>query len=141
VLQCNVFNTISEVCENPTRGRSWFFTSVGLEVFHVRIPCSLFLFLFFNFFWTCYKQPARTRPKAYSSENCENLKTQFTPLLCFVSLFLTSNFVLKPCYTPLAKHIFLSLSQIYEASLHVCRGVVSGDHCCDFGRIDFLRRS
>jgi len=31
------------VCENLTRGRSWFFTSVGLEVFHVKILCPLFL--------------------------------------------------------------------------------------------------
>jgi len=30
-------------CENHTRGRSWFFNSVGLEVFHVKILCPLFL--------------------------------------------------------------------------------------------------
>ena len=45
MLHCNVFSPFSEVCENPTRGRSWFFTSVGLEVFHVKILCPLFLFL------------------------------------------------------------------------------------------------
>ena len=42
------FSPNSEVCENPTGSRSWFFTSVGLEVF----PCKnlmsiIFLLLIF----------------------------------------------------------------------------------------------
>ena len=50
VTSCNgecyivtVSSSFSEVCENPTRGRSWFFASIGLEVFHVKILCPLFL--------------------------------------------------------------------------------------------------
>jgi len=33
--------------ENPTRGRSWFFTSVGLEVFPCKNSVPLFLLLIF----------------------------------------------------------------------------------------------
>jgi len=37
------FSPFSDVCENPTRGRSWFSTSVGLEVFHIKILCPVSL--------------------------------------------------------------------------------------------------
>ena len=36
----------SGLSENPTRVGRGFFTSVGLEVFHVKILCSLFLLIF-----------------------------------------------------------------------------------------------
>jgi len=40
------FCPVSELCENPTRVGCGFFTSVGLEVFHVKILCSLCLLIF-----------------------------------------------------------------------------------------------
>ena len=38
--------------ENLTGGRSWFFTSVGLEVFHVKI-CVFHIFVNCAFCWVC----------------------------------------------------------------------------------------
>jgi len=41
------FSLNSEVCENPTGDRSWFFTSVGLEVFPHKNLVSIISFAHF----------------------------------------------------------------------------------------------
>ena len=60
------FSPNSEVCENPVGGRSWLFTSVGLEVFPRKNLVSILSFahFFVNFrLWTFQEQPLQTEPK------------------------------------------------------------------------------
>jgi len=76
------------VCENPTRGRSWFFTSVGLEVFHVKILCPLFLSAEFSL-PDVLRTACPNRAYSVFARKFEKFsKHNSLPLLCLVFLFL-----------------------------------------------------
>ena len=83
MLLYNDFCPFSGLSENPIGGRSWFFTSVGLEVFHVKI--GVFTIFAVIYFLPSQEQSVQTGLLIV----CENLatceRTQFTPLLCLYS--------------------------------------------------------
>ena len=85
-----MFSPFNEVCENPTRGRSWFFTSVRLEVFHEKISCPLLLFI--SAAILVLDEDLNTMSKqglSLFSETAENLSTQFTSSCVCVLLILS----------------------------------------------------
>ena len=88
MLLCNLFSLNSEVCVNPTGGRSWFFTSVGLKVFPHKNLVSIISFAHFslNFrFWAYQEQSLQTGPKPVLQKTAKILQHN-----CVLS-FLTSS--------------------------------------------------
>ena len=86
------FSPNSEVCENPTGGRSWFFTSVGLEVFPRKNLVSIISFAHFslNFcFWGFQEQPLQTGPKPVLQKTAKILQQNSPPSCVCVLSFLT----------------------------------------------------
>jgi len=82
----------SGLCENPTWGRSWFFTLDGLKIFHVKIVCFVFI-SFRKVFAICYvaKQSVRTGAAAVCEKLAKNFKNTIHPLSCaFVLTYSTS---------------------------------------------------
>ena len=77
------FRSNSEVCENPIGGRSWFVTSVGLEVFSRKNLVFIISFPYFCWIFAsgCVTNSLSEQGLSLFPETCENLTTQFTPLL------------------------------------------------------------
>ena len=86
------FSPNSEVCEIPTGGRSWFFTSVGLKVFPHKNLVSIISFAHFslNFrFWAYQEQSLQTGPKPVLQKTAKILQQSPPSCVCVLS-FLSS---------------------------------------------------
>ena len=81
-LLCNRLPVLVE-CENPTGGRSWFFTLDGLKVFHVKIVCFYFvLFHCFCCLLLSHKQAVRTGAVTICEKLAMTFKNTIHPPSC-----------------------------------------------------------